>query len=144
MNTTNLKDRELRKLFKLLDSDPAFAKNRVESHVYDNLTRAKVLKRVGVDLEALWHTRDSNQCWLDKTYGKRPTYRLGCTRVPSKRPDAPTTQHDYELLAMKRANKQRVPFATVVFQTPLGLLRLDWGNQNSWVCEWLPKPIKLG
>ena len=52
-------------------------------------------------------------------------------------------REDYESIAYQVANKRDAPWQrTAVFQTPHGLLILDWGRYG-WDARWLENAVPL-
>ena len=50
----------------------------------------------------------------------------------------------YVLAAFRQANRRPrlVRFTPMLLQTPIGLLRLEWGR-HSWEAYWLLHPVEL-
>ena len=58
--------------------------------------------------------------------------------------DRATEKERYVRAAYRQANKRQksIRFMPMLLQTPIGLLRLEWGR-HSWEATWLLHPVKL-
>lgn len=79
-------DKPILDLIKKMDKDSSYAKSKRGKSIYHKLTKEKVLKDFGVDLEDWWKKHKTNRAWIEKTASKRPTFEIGYQEVKDSDP----------------------------------------------------------